>query len=430
MGTGSRAANTSGRLIALFVLALTVRLLAGCWWQSRLPAERRFFFADSESYWQLAQTIYRGQPYQFANEDARVFRTPGFPATLSLLFQLLGDDNPSVYWARAWMALLGTFSVAGVMVIAGQLFGRNVAWLAGLISALHPESITLGTFVLSEAAFCPCMLAHLACWIAASRNTRVSRSLIWAGAGGAIAGLAILIRPSWLLFLPFATVLGLIRKRDRWRTVGIAGAMAIMVTLVLSPWWIRNYQITGSFVPTTLQVGASLYDGLSPDARGGSDMQFAPRFIAQLREKDRLDPNPSGKTFEERLDRWLFAESVAWARQHPAQVAKLAVNKFARIWSPWPNDQGFGSILVRFGLASAYVPLMVLAFIGMKPYLFGEWPYQLCLLPAVYFTTLHMVFVGSIRYRQPPLLLLTAFAAAAIAHRLRTEPATLPVPTT
>jgi hypothetical protein len=51
------------------------------------------------------------------------------------------------------------------------------------------------------------------------------------------------------------------------------------------------------------------------------------------------------------------------------------------------------------------------------------WPYVLCVLPAVYFTGLHVVFVGSIRYRQPAMLPLIVLAAGFIARWLERPPA-------
>ena len=42
------------------------------------------------------------------------------------------------------------------------------------------------------------------------------------------------------------------------------------------------------------------------------------------------------------------------------------------------------------------------------------WPLLLCLLPAVYYTGLHMVFVSSIRYRQPAMMVWLILAAGVI----------------
>jgi len=420
----------------VLVLAFTARLLAGYWWQSRLPADRQFYFGDSESYWQLGQSIYRGQSYQFGDADARIFRTPGFPVVLYLLFQLLGDDNPSVYWARAWMAAWGTLAVAGVILLAREIFDAQVALLAGLLVAVSPESIPTGTFILSEAGFCPFMLLHLYCWLAARRDgardggspgaglsTAHSRSLIracgWSCAGGIAAGVAVLMRPSWLLFPPFAAGIELCIAPPRKQVLLRSGAMFLATGLTLTPWWIRNYHVSGRWVPTTLQVGASLYDGLSPMARGNSDMRFVPEYVAELRAEDERSPVIGGATFEERLDQRLKEDALAWARAHPVDVLRLSLNKFLRIWSPWPADQGMSGILVRAVVAAAYLPLLGLALPYWIVRGWCRWETLLCVLPAVYFTLLHMVFVGSIRYRQPAMLMLAILAAGGLAAWLR-----------
>src|SRR5688572_26223719 len=134
--------------LGILALALAVRLAAGYWWQSRLPVDAPFAFGDSESYWSLARTIARGEPYRYGVDGPRIFRTPGYPLLLAPLFLVFGD-HPPVMAARAINALLATASVAAAMGLARSLFDDRVALLAGVATALDPGAITLGVFVLS-----------------------------------------------------------------------------------------------------------------------------------------------------------------------------------------------------------------------------------------------------------------------------------------
>ena len=405
-------ARTKKLLAVILFGALVLRILAGAWWQSRLPAERRFAFADSESYWTLAQTIVKGEPFQLG--DTRVFRTPGYPAVLAATFWVAGSDDPPVMWARATGALLGTLSVAGVWGLGRMLFDNTTGTLAAGMAAVFPEAIAPSVFVLSEAPFCPLMVAHLFCWTAAWRSEGRRVAWLWAGLGGLAAGGATLMRPSWLLFTPLVIGAAVVFSSQRWRHAQIGGAMLLGLALAMSPWWVRNYQVTGHFVLTTLQVGASLYDGLNPNANGGSDMRFVEEFMNEQRDFDEAHPDKLTGSFEERLDRRLGDASLAWARQHPGRVAELAGLKFFRIWNVWPNDSDLRSVWLRLVIAVGYVPLLVGGLWGAWRWGRRDGPFLLCILPAVYFTALHVVFVSSIRYRQPALLPMIVLAAGVV----------------
>jgi hypothetical protein len=88
--------------------------------------------------------------------------------------------------------------------------------------------------------------------------------------------------------------------------------------------------------------------------------------------------------------------------------------KLLRMWSPLPNAAEFRSLPLRLILATTFTPVMLLALVGVWKYVRRDWPYLLLVLPAIYFTCLHVIFVSSIRYRQPAMLPLIILAAAAI----------------
>jgi len=402
----------------ILAFAFVVRLAAGFWWQSRLDPATPFEFGDSYSYWALGKAIAEGEPYQYGSPDARIFRTPGYPALLATVFWVMGDDAP-VMAARALSAACGTLAVGGVYVMARNLFDKRAALIAATAAAFYPGAIGTSVFVLSEAPFCPLLVANLIAWQVCWKAERPIHACGFALASGALAAAATLMRPSWLLFIPFATVIALLASRDRKRTLGLGLMMLVGLTVTMSPWWIRNARVVGRFVPTSLQVGASLYDGWHADADGSSEMSFVSGITED--ERDRYDSS-SGVPFEVALDTRFRREAVDWAQAHPGRVLELVGIKFMRMWNVWPNIGQGRQWIVRLAYLLTYVPIMAGALLGVFRFSRRGWEYVLCWLPAVYLTALHVVFVGSVRYREPAMFSLIVLAAGAAASRWMVSP--------
>jgi hypothetical protein len=409
------------RLWWILGLALGVRLAAGLWWESRLAPGQTFHFGDSESYWELGQAIAAGRPYEFRSPQRKVFRAPGLPLLLSPIFLIAGPDA-SAFWGRAASAVCGTVAVGGVYCWARQAFDPPTAHLAAGIAAVYPGAVAMSGLVLTEASFSAVMVWQLAIWQRHGVGSLFSRRLISRLPSdatcrekslptpllfGVLAGVATLIRPSWLLFTPLALAVAAIFGRNKKREVAFAALAIVAMTATLLPWWIRNWNVAGRSVPTTLQVGASLYDGLHPAADGASDMSHVDAFAA-------------GKNLDEyALDRTLRAAASDWATQNPWDALRLAGVKFVRMWNVWPNEASFRSWPARLVVAASFVPVILLAAIGVWRFRPRPRTVALCLAPAAYFTALHVIFVSSIRYRQPAMLPLIMLASAAIVETWR-----------
>jgi hypothetical protein len=252
--------------------------------------------------------------------------------------------------------------------------------------------------------------------VAAWRGSTWQTLTAFAVLAGLAGGAATLVRPSHLLFTPFALGVAMFTGGRR-RNLIIGALMIAALALTMSPWWLRNYRITGRFVATSLQFGASLYDGWNPLATGASDMRFVPGFVEAQLAADTLSKAPPAGTFEQRLDHRLADAAITWAGANRMRVVQLAVVKFARMWSPLPNAVEFQSWWFRLVMLLSYAPLIVAASCGAWRHVRGGWPYLLCTVPAIYLTLLHMVFVSSIRYREPAMLPLIVLAAGAWTKR-------------
>ena len=435
-----------GISVAIIAMGLLVRVMAAVVWQNSIPGDTHFRFGDSDSYWTMAKKIAQGLPYQYGSPDSRIFRAPLYPLFLSPWTWMDGASQRAswlaVLSARMVGCCMGALCIAFVIRSANRLFGtrqRNpsmdVGIWAGLLSLLYPGAVGMSIFILSEAIFCPLMLLSLSCTslaIQAKKQERWEVAWTWMLLSGAISGAACLARPSWslwpavlffyLMAVMFQSITG---KNPRNQMKWLAGCVLFCVGIctVMSPWWVRNYLETGKFVPTTLQVGASLYDGWHPGATGSSDenMEFVNDFIVAQKNEDRrmsAAGNQLESTLEWRLDRRLKNAAISWAIGNSSDAMRLGLVKFVKTWSPLPVARELGSDAVRWLEAIGYCAIMCFAVIGMWQcrLQLGAWLYA---MPCVYFGLLHVFFIGSVRYRQPAVLAICVLAGVGCATVVR-----------
>jgi hypothetical protein len=398
------------RTIVLGCLAagLVLRLAAGLWIARRAEAR----LPDSQLYKAYAAAIYHGRPYFDGKSYAR--RTPGYPAFTALCCYVAGvDPNPQraepgeiervVAIGQALASLLTcwfAYRVAALLQEGPDSLPKGTAVATLVLTVLDPYAVVLSGLVLSETLFATLLMATV--WVASKDATLAGRR--WparlGGITGLLAGFAVMVRPSGLLLAPIGAGLWVWLGSDRRRRARHVLGAAVGMLLVLTPWWYRNWRLFDAFVPTTLNVGESLYDGLNPEATGASNMEFL-----NTREQ------PAGELAR---DRYWRRKALDFVASHPGQSLRLAAVKFARFWSPWPNAERFRSPAVVVATTLATVPVWLLALAGAWANRQRIGVLALCLTPALYFCVLHMAFVSSVRYRAPAMPLFAVLAGAGL----------------
>lgn len=395
----------------MICVALIVRLglaVAVQYQVSKTPGRLCLIPGDAEGYWELAGKITHlasGANYSIYDPPRFLLRMPGFP-TLLAIPQFFFGNNP--FPARLLLAIVGTVACGLTYWLGRELGGHAVGMLASIYTTISPTMALFSVLFLSETAFAAALLASL---VAAAKLVRfdpqssTSRFVRQSLLTGFLICIATYMRPTWLLVGPGLAVLIVLFCRTSWR-IRLISAVSICVGLyvTLSPWIIRNSFVTGHLIPTTLWVGPSLYDGLNPTATGDSDMTFF--------EEDGL----LFKMSEYQMDQEYRRRAKAYAFANPDRVISLALAKQLRYWNPSPNSDQFSSASVHLIAWLAFIPLVVFSLVGAWFVRGDLWSLVLTEAPIIYFASLHLLFVGSLRYRLPAEYPLAVLAAIGIAR--------------
>lgn len=249
---GERA--TPWHVVALVaVLSLVLRVMSlSLTWNVALGA-------DPMNYGNLARAVLDGRglvtsDWQYG-EGLRAYFPPLYPLLLAATWALLGAGG----WSTMILHIAIDAATALVLASVGRVLGKAAAGrFAGLAWFAWPAVALAGGLPQKEGLTMLCavlVLRAMVGWLTGERGWRPAAGL------GVAWGLLALTQPS---LAPFPPVLGLVlAARAGWRpaTAFLLAALPWLV-LVLAPWWLRNWQVFGSFVPLTTASGMMLNSAL------------------------------------------------------------------------------------------------------------------------------------------------------------------------
>ena len=386
-------------IIALLVAALALRLTWGFIHSEQIDSR----LPDQQEYLQLAQNLMNGYGLNFYDyrfyESVYAYRMPGYP-----LFIVAGG---SVHAALFHQKLIDTSTVLATYLLARRWLNKGPSLMAAAAVAFNPFLIYFSALLLSETLY-----AALLAWGCVLLVWHPN--FLW---GGIVLALSVLVRPSAVVLpvvLGIVSVFvnytpGLIEGKRRWLRLPVGTSMLLLVIVVLFPWALRNKTTLGHWIWLTTNGGVTRYDGFNPDATGASDQRFLEaaefRILRHLNEVERDEylSQQAGNYVRDRL------------QNEPMRLVRLTAIKIARTWSPIPLSAEFGSKRLYTIAAAAYsIPFLTLSVVGLWASFLPRAARLFLLCPIVYFTMIHAVSVGSLRYRVPTEPLLAVLAAAGL----------------
>src|SRR6266581_3206579 len=181
---------------------------------------------------------------------------PIWPLVISGISLIAGRANINY---RLFLSCADAGTCVLIYLFARDLFNKRLGLVAGLIACVYPPLYIYTGWMYREALFTFFLTAVCYCVFRIQRNEGKSRRL-WILCGVLVALLA-LNRPNGILVAGVVILWAafLVWRKRLPKRVLLNVALAILVTCALiAPWTIRNYLVSHSFVPLSINDGQVL----------------------------------------------------------------------------------------------------------------------------------------------------------------------------
>ena len=413
---GLRAQPRMGRLIVAAAIAgLVLRLaFAFLYWQDK-PLTH-----DEREYLALAESMSRGRGFTYAAEHetgtAQQFgRAPAYPLFLAAIGADAGGRDATPGRVKIAQSIVGALGVWLIGQIARRAAGPAAGVAAAAMAAVYPPLVWICAYVLSEALYSTVALATvLVLDLAIDRAARtadsshakgvsdgLARDRAWFRRGGVLAilgglgtGVAILVRPAMLLFLPLAAAWLLVHRR-----IALAAALGIGALLVVAPWTARNLRVYDRFVLVASEGGVTFWTGNHPLATGEGDLAANPRIKAADLAFRARHPGLSA----EALEPLYYREALDYIRHHPGWWLGLLLKKAFYTVVPLGRSYALHSTRYRVWSIASYLLLLPFAILGLRAWIRHRRPPEALFVLAASAILVGLIFFPQERFRIPVL---------------------------
>ncbi|MEZ4651775.1 MAG: tetratricopeptide repeat protein [Candidatus Eisenbacteria bacterium] len=429
--------------VLILVLAVSIRVAYLTEYASTIPTYERPL-VDAKIYEVWAGSIVRGDVFSLA--EGVFYRAPLYPYLLAGLWLVFGALQPITVVLQA---ILGLATLLLTARLATKWAGRGAGVGALLLLTLYgplytAESKLLGTTL---GLFLQVLVLTLACRVAV-RPVPLRSLLLGIG-----LGLAVLVRPLWLVWIP-ALPLVLFGRRQLSHLRAVWIPFLLGTAVVVAPVTVRNYVVGGDPVLIASNGGMTFFQGNNVENKSGlltiiSRFEMFGSAERQQEVETRVASELSGRPLSSsETSRFWFREGLKFIADSPGAWLALEGKKLFRLVSSFEPGDNYSHALERDRIGAlrlAFLPfgvLLALAFLAFA--FFGRVrvrpiagpAFRVAILSAATGLLGCLVFFVSSRYRLEAVPGLAILGGAAIswgAHWLhlrapKRESASRPVP--
>ena len=341
---------------------------------------------DTATYERVGQEVFSGNIIQTP------IHMPGYGIWMFIL-NYITQNNYGVIFGDI---IISCLTVYVIYLLSIELFKSEIiAKIGAIIFAIYPFSIFYSFNAVSETLFIFFLYTSILMFY--RRKFLYAYFLII---------LSIYVKPTSDIFAPFLILIFcfLIYRYSAVKTLRQLFIFYFLYSLLLSPWWVHNWNKYDNFVRLNLSMGYHLYSGNNPLNKSGGGIGGVDVNHGWTRDDMRERPLEFDKKFKK--------DAFNFIKENPKKFIKLSIIKFKRFWQIYPYAEEYKGIFYKILSIFSYGLVLIFSILfltsSLKKFLIKISP----LITIILLTTaIHCLTIASIRYRFPIEPILIVFAS-------------------